>query len=80
MKRIFVIIAVFSIVTACGNIKKNKTSEVKPSTDKNVLFIVIDDLNNTLGTYGHPVVKTPNIDKLASIGVQYNNAYYSKWR
>ncbi len=43
--------------------------------DKNVLFIVVDDLNTTLGCYGHPVVKTPNIDRLAKMGVQFNNGY-----
>jgi arylsulfatase A-like enzyme len=43
--------------------------------DKNVLFIVVDDLTTTLGCYGHPVVKTPNIDRLASIGIKFNHAY-----
>ncbi len=61
------------VLMACGDVKEKSSEEVK--TDKNVLFIVIDDLNNTLGTYGHPIVKTPNIDKLASMGVQFNNAY-----
>ncbi|MFY0653440.1 MAG: sulfatase [Cyclobacteriaceae bacterium] len=42
---------------------------------KNVLFIIVDDLNPTLGTYGHPTVLTPNIDKLAEQGVQFNRAY-----
>jgi iduronate 2-sulfatase len=75
MKRIFVLLTVFLIVTACNNAKKNEQKQDRPKTDKNVLFIVIDDLNNTLGTYGHPIVKTPNIDNLAGMGVQYNNAY-----
>lgn len=47
----------------------------RQNTDKNVLFIVIDDLNTTLGCYGHPTVKTPNIDRLAQMGVQFNHAY-----
>ena len=29
---------------------------------RNVLLIIADDLNNDLGTYGHPTVKTPNIN------------------
>jgi len=41
----------------------------------NVLFIIVDDLNDYLGTFGgHPQSKTPNIDKLAAQSVQFINA------
>ena len=53
----------------------NDVKTERSKSDKNVLFIVVDDLNTTLGCYGHPTVKTPNIDRLAKMGVQYNHAY-----
>ena len=41
----------------------------------NVLFLICDDLNCDIGAYGHPQVKTPNIDTLAGRGVLFQNAH-----
>jgi iduronate 2-sulfatase len=49
-------------------------ADAEPSTQKNVLLICCDDLNDDLGCYGHPVVKSPHIDDLANRGIKFNNA------
>jgi len=41
----------------------------------NVLWIVADDLSFEIGAYGDPLARTPNIDRLASEGVRYTNAF-----
>ena len=42
----------------------------------NVLFIPVDDLNHWVGYTGrNPQCKTPNIDRLAAMGVSFSNAH-----
>lgn len=42
----------------------------------NVLFIAIDDQNDWIGTLGgHPLAKTPNLDRLAARGTVFLNAH-----
>jgi len=42
----------------------------------NILLIVSDNQSHTLlGTYGNPVIRTPNIDRLARQGIQFNRAF-----
>ena len=41
----------------------------------NVLFIAVDDLTDNLASYGDSIAITPNFDRLAKMGVQFNNAY-----
>jgi hypothetical protein len=41
----------------------------------NILHLVSDDMRPNLGCYGHNFMKTPNLDKLAATGLQFDFAY-----
>jgi arylsulfatase A-like enzyme len=45
-------------------------------TVRNVVFILSDDHSaEAVGCYGNPIVRTPNLDRLASEGVRFAHAY-----
>ena len=56
-----------------------KPEPIKPNLVKqpNILFITCDQLNWMNIGYNNPMIKTPNIDKLAASGTIYNRAYSS---
>ena len=74
MNRLSILLILSIFLTSCTNTGKSG-QEASESTRPNVLFIVVDDLNTTLGSYDHPLVQTPNIDRLATTGVQFDHAY-----
>ncbi|MEM7145090.1 MAG: sulfatase [Verrucomicrobiota bacterium] len=41
----------------------------------NVFLITTDDMNCDLATYGHPLVNSPNLDRLAARGLLFERAY-----
>lgn len=62
-----ILAATISACTAPSSEKKEK---------KNIVFILADDLGYAqLGCYGSDYYETPNIDKLASEGMRFTNAY-----
>jgi arylsulfatase A-like enzyme len=66
------------ITMLCGAFAaQSMAGHPQPDSRKpNVLFFVIDDLNDWLGCLdGHPQAKTPNIDRLAKRGVLFTNAH-----
>jgi arylsulfatase A-like enzyme len=59
-------IAIIGCLTACISLGASRP---------NVLFIMTDDLNCNLGAYGHAMVQTPNIDRLADEGLLFESAF-----
>lgn len=60
-------------LTSCGS--SGNDAEAGPL---NVLFITTDDLGLQLSSYGDTVIQTPNMDKLAASGVQFDVAYVAQ--
>ncbi len=52
-----------------------ETTAADAETPLNVMFIVVDDLRAELGSYGCDQIKSPNFDRLASTGMQFNRVY-----
>jgi len=73
MKQLLITFATAILLISCAG---GGSKGEPPVTNKpNIVFIVVDDLNNTLGCYDHPVVQTPNIDRLAEKGILFENAH-----
>ena len=48
----------------------------KEAPQPNVIFILADDLGySQVGCYGTSYYKTPNVDRLASEGIRFTDAY-----
>jgi len=60
-----------TIVVACFWLAQAVAATERP----NVLFIAVDDLRPELGCYGNPIVKTPNLDRLATRSMVFDRAY-----
>ena len=64
--------------SVCGQAPKSVVQTATTSNDHpaNIVFILADDLGyGHLGAYGQTVLDTPNIDQLASDGIQFMQAY-----
>ena len=59
----------FSLFSYSNELKNNRL---------NVVWISCEDMGPILGTYGVEEISTPNIDKLASEGIKYTNAYSTR--
>jgi arylsulfatase A-like enzyme len=53
----------------------NLSAQQVPESPNFIIFIADDVSRDDLGCYGNMQVKTPNIDRLASHGIKYNNVF-----
>ncbi|TDT47395.1 arylsulfatase A-like enzyme [Maribacter spongiicola] len=67
----FLVVALI-LISSCK--EKEKPIEKNEQSKPNVLFIAVDDLNTMIGSFDGPA-KTPNIDRLASMGISFTDAH-----
>ncbi len=73
-------------LAACASPSRSDATPTGPGSDSpaasrsaappNIVFILTDDLGvGELGSYGQKLIRTPNLDALAALGVRFTNAY-----
>ena len=65
----------FTLLILCVVMTPDLVSGQSDNKKHNILFISIDDFRPKINSYGESKMITPNIDKLASEGLQFNNAF-----
>jgi len=63
---------VFAGENTIGSFGKSSAATNRP----NIIFLLTDDQRaRTLSAAGHPIIKTPHLDRLISKGIRFTNAY-----
>ncbi|MDU0352613.1 sulfatase-like hydrolase/transferase [Paraglaciecola aquimarina] len=72
LKRSLSILLPLAVLNSCGTTQElDKQVTQKP----NILFILADDHRWDMLGKNHPIIKTPNLDKLATQGTEFKNAF-----
>ena len=72
MKKIVFVLLIIQYLYAQSNIV------ISQDTRPNIVVILCDDLGyGDLASYGHPYIKTPNLDNMAVQGIRFTNFYSS---
>jgi arylsulfatase A len=62
--------SILAVLLVCGSLEAGET----PSP--NVVILVADDLGyGDLGSYGHPTIRTPHLDRMAAEGIKLSQFY-----
>ena len=74
--RTFALFLVLLLVSGADSALLGATKKRAPKGKPNFLVILVDDLNDWVGWLGgHPQTRTPNMDRLASLGMRFSNAH-----
>ncbi len=68
-------LALFVVTSLSPAVSRAADQPKAPGAKPNILFIAVDDLRPEFGAYGHPQVKSPNLDRLAACGLTFQRAY-----
>ena len=63
-----------ALVLAFGALSQHALLAAQSSTP-NILWIIVDDMSANFSSYGETLIETPHVDRLASDGVRFSNAY-----
>jgi choline-sulfatase len=64
------------LIAGCQPTEEKDTATQPEVQYQNIVLIIGDDHSaNVLGTYGNEAIRTPNLDRMASNGIQFNQAY-----
>ena len=63
------------LALAVGLLGQSFVAQQPAASRPNVLFIMSDDLNDDMMTFDHPIVQTPNLERIAARGVRFDRAY-----
>ncbi len=76
LKRVILSGLILCTVLSCKNKTNSNIVEVKTENKKpNIIWLMAEDMSTDLECYGMPDVKTPNLNKMASEGVLFKNAF-----
>ena len=75
------LILIISFLSGCSSSKKKDGSKnniaIKTQTieQPNIIFFAVDDMNDFVNPLGYEQAITPNLDRLAEMGVTFTNAH-----
>ena len=74
--RTFVLVTAL-LTASCGRpAERQATTPATAPRRPNIVFVLVDDMRwDDLGAAGHPFIETPHMNRLASEGARFTNAF-----